>query len=67
MIDFGKDLTIGEFYILDKEYNNSSIVKLIEKGNILGLIENPETGSKWRIMLNRLTPIKETDDTLRNS
>ena len=57
MIDYGKNLTIGEKYILDSEYRNSSIVTLIHKGKIYGLVESKE-GTQWEVMLNRLSPIK---------
>lgn len=57
MIDYSKNLTIGEKYILDSEYRNSSIVKLIIKGKIYGLVESEE-GTQWEVMLNRLSPIK---------
>lgn len=57
MIDYDKNLTIEEKYILDSEYRNSSIVKLIIKGKIYGLVESEE-GTQWEVMLNRLSPIK---------
>lgn len=66
MIDFGKDYVVGEYYTLDKMYNNSSTIKLVIKERIFGIIEDEE-GNKWRTMLTRLSPIKNQDDTLRSS
>ena len=64
MIDFGKDLTIGHYYTLDEMFNNTSTVKLIRKDTIFGTIESKD--STWEVMLTRLSPIKNQDESLRN-
>jgi|688.fasta_scaffold00478_136 hypothetical protein len=66
MIDWSKDLNVGEYYVLDKEYNNSSIVKLLSKGKLFGRVEDEE-GNKWDTTLIRLTPKEKENESLRNS
>ena len=51
---------------LDKEYNNSSIVKLLSKGKLFGRVEDEE-GNKWDTTLIRLTPKEKENESLRNS
>jgi hypothetical protein len=50
----------GEIVILDKEYNNSSKVKVVkqsESNRIFTTVEDLETSKMWDVMTNRLSKI----------
>lgn len=50
----------GEIVILDKEYQNSSKVKVISQSDpnrLFTTIQDLENKSKWDVMTARLTPL----------
>lgn len=55
------EFEVGEKYVLDKEYNNSSIITLVWKGRLLCRVRS-EDGKEWDTMLNRLSPIENKDE-----
>lgn len=51
----------GEIVILDKEYQNSSKVKVIhqtEPNRIFTTVQDLSTNYKWDVMTNRLTKLE---------
>lgn len=57
MMDLNPDIEVGKEYVLDKDFNNSSIVKVTEVGRIYAVVTDGE--STWRTMKDRLSKIEE--------
>lgn len=59
MINLNKyNLKAGDTVVLDKDFNNSSIVTIVSISTIYALIKDEE-GNEWEVMVNRLTPFEE--------
>lgn len=55
----GLTITVGKEYILDKEFNNGGVVKVIAiYGKLFCRVEDPEGLSEWDTMINRLSEIE---------
>ena len=58
-VDFSVGLVEGETYIIDKKFNNGGEVVLMKiYGRIFCKVKDPETGTEWDTMMNRLSPIE---------
>lgn len=54
------ELVVGNKYIIDEEYANSGLVKLIKiYGKYFCRVRDTETGGEWDTMCDRLTEIKK--------
>lgn len=51
--------TCGNKYVLDADFNNSSIVVVHYVGLVYATVSHPDTpDNKWDVMINRLSEIK---------
>lgn len=53
----------NKMYIIDSDFSNGGIVKLLSFAKIYCRVEDPDSGMIWETMINRLSELPEAKHT----